>query len=192
MNGYRNIVCRSASRRTWTILRCLIAAALLVVPLPSASAQHPEEYQVKAAFLLNFTKFMEWQPAAFTGDSSSFHICILGEDPFGPLLEQITEGEMVGARKIDIRRLRRTPPPGTCHVLFVSRSEKDVRRILLEVGPNVLTVGEGDFFLREGGIVAFVLDDRRVRFDINQAAAEKAMVSISSRLLKVARSVTSS
>ncbi len=88
-----------------------------------------------------------------------------------------------------VQRVRRAPAPKACQVLFVSRTEKDVSRILNGLGPGILTVGEGAGFLREGGIIAFVLESRRVRFDINQAAASNAALTMSSRLLSVAKSV---
>ncbi|PYT18704.1 MAG: DUF4154 domain-containing protein [Acidobacteria bacterium] len=155
----------------------------------SAMAQQSLEYQVKAAFLLNFTKFIEWPTAAFDDEHSPIAICVLGDDPFGGALNQIVEGEAVNGRKIVVQTIRRLPPPGSCRVLFVSKSERDTRKLLTGLGPGVLTVGEGDGFLSDGGIIAFVIDNRRVRFDINQSAAAKASVIISSKLLNVARSV---
>ena len=145
------------------------------------------EYRVKAAFLLNFTKFVEW-PAAELPDSNTFGICILGDDPFGSALDRITEGETVNGRKLAVLR---TPPnsPKACQVVFVSKSEKDYPQALAGFSRGVLTVGEGDSFLRGGGMIAFVIDNRRVRFDIDLTAAVKGGLKISSKLLSVARSV---
>jgi hypothetical protein len=157
-------------------------------PVLAAEAE-PLEYQVKAAFLLNFTKFVEWPPAAFEDEHSPLTICILGEDPFGNALKEIIKGEAVKGRNLSVQRIGRPPSPKACQVLFVSRSEKEVHRTLAEAAPGVLTVGEGEKFLQDGGIVAFVIDNRRVRFDIDQPAAAKAMLTISSRLMNVARSV---
>jgi hypothetical protein len=163
----------------------LVASAY---PARAAEAE-PLEYRVKAAFLLNFTKFVDWPPAAFADEHSPLAICILGEDQFGNALSEIVKGESVKGRELSISRIARTPAPKTCQVLFVSRSEKDVRKILADLGPGVLTVGEGDRFLQDGGVISFVIENRRVRFDIGQGAAARAMLTISSRLMKVARSV---
>jgi len=161
--------------------------------LPRIAAQGVDEqsleYQVKAAFLLNFTKFIEWTPSAFVDSGSPLAICLLGDDPFGGALNQMLEGETVNARKLVVQRLRRAPAPKQCQVLFIGKSEKDTREIVTGLGPGVLSVGEGDNFLQEGGMIAFVIDNRRVRFDINQTAVDAAALKMSSKLLNVARTV---
>jgi hypothetical protein len=169
----------------------LLAWCSIAIGSPARAAEEqPLEYQVKAAFLLNFTKFVEWPPAAFADEHAPLGICILGEDPFGNTLSDMLKGEVVNGHELTIQKIRRAPPPQKlCQVLFVSKSEKDVPRILETSGPGVLTVGEGEEFLKEGGIIAFVIQDRRVRFDIAQSAAAKAMLTLSSRLMNVARSV---
>jgi hypothetical protein len=159
---------------------CLPPLARSVDELP------PLEYRVKAAFLLNFTKFVEWPAAAFADDRAPFRICVLGEDPFGSVLDQMVKDEVMGGRRLMVQRISRPPEPKSCQVVFVSRQEKATPPAL---GPGVLTVGEGEEFLREGGMIAFVIENRRVRFDISQKAAAGARLTISSRLLNVARLV---
>jgi hypothetical protein len=163
------------------------------VPIASgaakASDEQPLEYQVKAAFLMNFTKFVEWPSGAFSDAASPISICILGDDPFGRALDQVVEGETVNARKLVVQRLAATPRPKSCQILFITKAEKEASKVLAGLGAGVLTVGEGDGFLHEGGVIAFVIENRRVRFDINQAAAENTALKISSKLLQVARSV---
>ena len=110
------------------------------------AAQPPSEYQVKAAFLLNFTKFIDWPDSAFTSADMPISICILGEDPFGPGLDKIIEGETVNNRRLSVQRVRRLPLPG-CHVLFVGQEEKEPGKILAGLRPGILTVGEGERFL---------------------------------------------
>ena len=149
----------------------------------------PSEYQVKAAFLLNFTKFIEWPLSAFEDSRSPFAICILGDDPFERILDQLVEGESVGAHPLVVRRIRRQPAPKTCQVLFIRESQTDAAEILAGIGPGVLTVSDRGGFLHDGGIIAFVTQGRHVRFDISQRAASDAMLTISARLLSVARSV---
>ncbi|HXM44851.1 MAG TPA: YfiR family protein [Bryobacteraceae bacterium] len=168
---------------------CLAVAFALGLPCSCLAAEEPTEYQVKAAFLLNFTKFIEWPAAAFAASDSPIAICVLGDDPFGSALDQIVAGEVVNGRKVAAQRLKRAPPPKSCQLLFVGGPEKEVSKILPGLGPGVLTIGEGETFVRAGGMVAFVMENRRVRFEINQTAAENAGIKLSSRLLNVAKSV---
>ena len=143
------------------------------------------EYKVKAAFLLNFTKFIEWPASQDTDAGAPFTICVLGENPFGPVLDQIIEGETVNGRKLAVRRIGPSEVK-SCKVVYVARNEKNSPKI---IEPGILTVGEGDQFLREGGVISFVIENRRVRFDVNRAAAARAGLTLSSKLLNVARSV---
>lgn len=181
-----------ASRLRRTLLRffvlLLLAVSCSADQQDSRNREQPSEYQVKAAFLLNFTKFVEWPATESAEGHSSFAVCILGEDPFGKALDEIIEGETVNDRKVVVRRVD-AEPLGSCQVLFVSKSVTQVAHVLATVGSGVLTVGEGEGFVRDGGIIAFVIENRRVRFDINQRAAQHAGLILSSRLLSVARSV---
>ncbi|HEY1240654.1 MAG TPA: YfiR family protein [Bryobacteraceae bacterium] len=154
-----------------------------------AADEPPLEYQVKAAFLLNFTKFIGWPPAAFADSRSPLTICVFGDDPFGGALDQMVRGEAVEGRGVAVLRVRRAPEPKSCQVVYVSRTTNDMGPMLAQIGPGVLTVGEGDEFLRQGGMVAFVIENRRVRFDVNQTTAANAGLTLSSRLLMVARVV---
>jgi hypothetical protein len=180
VNPIRQRVLRLAVVSTMTVTATLMAAQS---PGPRS------EYKVKAAFLLNFTRFIEWPPAAFEDSHSAFSICVLGEDPFQNVLDQVVEGESVKGRRVVVTRVKRPPGARSCQVLFIGKGEKDVSGILAEVGPGVLTVGEHPGFLRDGGIINFALDGRHVRFDINQRAAANASLTVSARLLNVARTV---
>ena len=145
------------------------------------------EYEVKAGFLLNFLRFVEW-PAATAGDEKDpFSLCILGDDPFRDILDRMVQGETVNGRPIAVRRLSRWQEP--CHLLFVSGPARDTLRILRQAGAGVLTVGESSGFLDDGGMINFVVEDRRVRFDVSLENATRASVRISSRLVSVARRV---
>jgi hypothetical protein len=167
----------------------LMMSVGLVPPISCQAADEPTAHQVQAAFLLNFTKFAEWPAAAFAASDSPIAICIMGDDPFGGALDQMVAGEVVNRRKVAAQRIKRLPPPKSCQVLFAGESEKDLAKILPGLGPGVLTVGEGETFLRDGGMIAFVVENRRVRFKINQTAAESAGIKLSSRLLSVAKAV---
>ncbi len=169
------------------LIRLLVALALFSAG-ESRAADGSLEYDVKAAFLLNFTKFIEWPESAFEGPGSPMAVCILGNDPFGSTLERMVNGEVVKGRRLTARRMKSTPSPKSCQVLFWTNPQKDLEG-LAKSGLGILTVGEGERFLREGGMISFVIQDRRVRFDVNPAAAERAGLKISSKLLAVARSV---
>jgi hypothetical protein len=168
-------------------LPCLLAVCGFV--LPAQTAEPLSDYQVKAAFLLNFTKFIEWPTEAFEDAASPLAICVLGEDPFDGTLDQLVAGEMVDGRKLVVKRMKKPPALKACQVLFVSSAERDVSSIVSGLGPGVLTVGDSSQFLREGGIITFVVSDRRVHFDISQPAASRARLTLSARLLGVARFV---
>ena len=170
----------------------LIGLAVAFTPGIAASElpePAPLEYQVKAAFVMNFARFVEWPPDAFADAATPLTMCTLGDDVLGPALEQMVAGETVNGRKLVVQRLIHPPVPAPCRLLFIGGLEKHQGQVLAALGRNVLTVGEGDLFLREGGMIAFAIDRRRVRFDINQSAAQSAGLKISSQLLKVARTV---
>ena len=166
----------------WCILASGIVPALSAPPLA-------REYDVKAAFLLNFTKFTEWPASAFPDEKAPISLCVYGKDPFGPILDQIVRGEAVDQRKLMVRRIEAIPAAQTCSVIFFAAETKDTPETLPRVAPGVLTVGEGEPFLREGGMIALVIDNGRVRFSISQSAAERAGLKLSSRLLSLARAV---
>jgi hypothetical protein len=178
-------------RRLVPVWHAALLLFLMLISIPGlAQAQandaQPSEYEVKAAFLLNFTKFVEWPAEAFAAADAPLEICIEGEDPFGQALDEMVQGETAGGRRIDIRRLNRPPQARECQVLFLSAHDNNPAALGMA---GVLTVGESDDFLRQGGIIRFVLENRRVRFDINLQAANKAGLKLSSKLLSVARSV---
>ena len=165
---------------------------MLAGAAPVLAEQSPgphSEYEVKAAFLLNFTRFISWPPETFAHSGGVFRICVLGEDPFQNLLDRAVQGESVKGKRVVVARVKGAPDAQSCQVLFIGKGEKDVSGILEKVGPGVLTVGEQPGFLRGGGIINFALDGRHVRFDINQRAAAGASLTISARLLNVARTV---
>jgi YfiR/HmsC-like len=147
---------------------------------------------IKAGFIYNFAKFVEWPSTAFAQPDSPIVIGILGTDPFGNLIDQIVENKKIGARGFVVKRLKR----GTdlkvlkeCKILFVGDSEKAHIDELLQIVKTlpILTVGETPGFAQRGGVIRFVLEDNRVRFEVNVDAAHQADLTISSRLLTLAR-----
>jgi hypothetical protein len=169
-----------------------LLAGLSPAPL-SAQAQSPAslEYQVKAAYLLNFTKFVEWPATAFSAPDTPITICVLGEDPFGPALDRIVEGESVNGRAVRARRSVPEANPQGCHVVFISRSERTaIAQIVSDLrGSRVLTVSEVPGFAGAGGMIDFIIEEGKVRFYINAAAAQAAGLTLSSRLLRVASAI---
>jgi hypothetical protein len=149
------------------------------------------EYRVKAAFLYNFAKFIEWPPQAFPEPQTPYTICVLGEDPFHGDLDSTTENQLVQGRKLVVRRLADMKGIPGCHILFVASSERDqLRSILDTVGDApILTVGEDEDFIRLGGRLRFFVSENKVRFEINLAATERAHLKLSAKLLSLARVV---
>jgi uncharacterized protein DUF4154 len=155
-------------------------------------APDSSEYLIKAGFIYNFAKFVEWPSAAFAQPDSPIVIGILGTDPFGNLIDQIVQNKKIGTRGFVVKRLRW----GTdlrelreCKILFVGASEKAHIDELLQIVKTlpILTVGETPGFAERGGVIRFVLEDNRVRFEVNVEAAHQADLTISSRLLTLAR-----
>jgi hypothetical protein len=165
-----------------------LLAALLALQVPAA-AQTASEYDVKAAFLFNFTKFVDWPATAFP-DPGSLKVCVLGEDPFGRSLQAVA-GEAVASRKLTVVRSDAIPKPGGCQILFISRSERERLPQILAANKDapVLTVGDTKGFVDQGVIINFILEDSKVRFEINTDAADRAGIRISSKLLQLARRI---
>jgi hypothetical protein len=164
------------------------AAAFGAPPKPDPSV----ESALKAAVLFNFTKFIDWPADAFPDEKSAFNLCLLGDDPIGASLDAIVANESWNGRPITVRRLPRGADPHACQILFFGRTERERSAGDAEVlaalrGANVLTVGETDRFLAEGGHIRFFLDANRVRFEVNLPAVERTRIKISSKLLRLAR-----
>jgi len=149
------------------------------------------EYDVKAAFLYNFAKFVDWPQAAFPDPNGSFKICVLGKDPFGGSLQAAVGGEEIAGHKLIVVRTESLSKPAGCQILFISRSEREqTAQVLAAVrDAPVLTVGDAPGFLEQGGIINFLLEGTKVRFEINNEAAGRARITISSKLLQLARRV---
>ena len=155
-----------------------------------SSAGSPLEYQVKAAYILNFVNLTEWPAAALGPALNPFRICVAGADPFGGVLANTVKGESVQGHPLVVERLVRDSAQ-TCQVIFVPATHAGQTTELLRTlgSAPVLTIGEAEAFLRGGGVVRFVIDQGHVRFDVNRRSAEQHGLTLSSRLLRVARSV---
>lgn len=149
----------------------------------------PTQFEVEAAYLFNFGKFVTWPPASA---DTSFLICVLGQDPFGPILDKTVAGETLQGRKVETRRLARPQDAPSCSILYISASEAGrLNKILPVVDETpVLTVSDMPEFAAHGGIIQFVIRDGRVRFQVNLAPTQRDGLTMSSDLLKVAVGVS--
>jgi len=155
-----------------------------------AQAQHavPTEYQIKAAFLYNFVKFVEWPTQAYAGPTSPTVIGVLGENVFGDDLEKTIRGKVINGHPLQFKKFDSATEVTNCHVLFISASEKKRFSQILGAlrAKSILTVSESDRFIQDGGMINFVIVDLKVRFQINNKPAKDAGLNISSDLLNVA------
>lgn len=170
---------------------CFVIFLLGAIQADGAEFQQATEYQLKAALLYNFAKFVEWPAKRFPNSQSPLHLCVLGEDPFRDDLERTIKNETVGGRTVAIRRFGKIPDRELCHILFISASEKErLGGILASLKQStVLTVADVEGFTQLGGIIEFIIEERKIRFEINIDAADQAGLRISSKLLKLARIV---
>jgi hypothetical protein len=179
-------------------LRLMITILML---LPGVAAQanaqdssESSEYLVKAGFVYNFAKLVEWPATAFAQPDSPIVIGILGNDPFGPIIDRVLDGKKVNGRGFVVKRLKSLNDVKDCHIVYVSSSEvaRSAEAIHLAKNIPVLTIGEIPGFAKHGGIINLTLEDNKVRFEVNVDAAKEADLNISSRLLALAKIVQQS
>ena len=159
-----------------------------VVALGSRAQAPATEYEVKAAYLLNFGKFIKWPAAAIPPGTNTFSICVLGDDPFGNVLTTTVRDEKIDGKPVVARRIGRSQDVTGCQVLFISRSEeKQARKLLQSFSKTAtLTVSDMPGFLDNDGMIQFTLVNNRVRFEVNLDPVQQAGLTLSSELLKVA------
>ena len=168
------------------IVGIILATLSVTLAPPRAFAQSaPTEYDVKAAYLYNFAKFVKWPPNSI---DPTLDICVLGGNPFGEALQSMVSGENIGGKPAKVREIDSAHDLGGCNILFVTRgASHHVRSILASVDDKpMLTVSDIPGFSDDGGMIEFVNQSGRVRFNINLAAAQRAGLNLSSELLKVA------
>ena len=176
---------RSITRRVLLGFGALLALGL--APGSEADSVIAREYKVKAAFIYNFAKFVEW-PAQKLGESTPLVIGVLGPNPFGDELENALKGRQINGRGIVVRQFDDVETAKAAHLLFVSvNDETKLRKALKEYG--VLTIGQSESFARNGGIITFTFEHDKLGFEINVGAAEQAGLKISAQLQKLAKSV---
>jgi hypothetical protein len=155
---------------------------------PPLRAQTFKESDLKATFLYHLAQFVEWPPEAFPTEETSMVIGVLGTDPFGKILDDIVENEVVKNRKLTIQRYQTVEEITNCHILFISQSEAGrLDRIFASLKQrSILTVGDTDGFAQRGGMVRFLTEKNKIRLRINVDAAKAANLTISSKLLRAA------
>lgn len=174
------------------VLAALSVAFLLVLlGQERLYAQEASEYQVKAAFLYNFSKFVEWPGETLDGNTIPMRLCVLNDPSFGQQLSEIVRGKIIKNRPVVVVSVKTGEESRGCQLLFIGSSQSRQTRHVLDAlqGTSTLTVGETRDFLKEGGIINFVLQENRVRFQVNHKAATQAGLRISSKLLSLAELV---
>ena len=163
----------------------LLCGMLLAAPFADAQQAGPTEYQVKAAFLYNFAKFVEWP-----SDSGDLQVCIIGDDPFGRNIEFV-EGKTAGGKTLSVRRIRSVRDITNCRMLFISSSESRLLDDIVAAAQksDILTVGDTAGYAQQGVVINLFMEQSKVRFEINKDAADRSGLNISSKLLGLARIV---
>lgn len=173
-----------------TALLCFVV--LISSAAPHAAAQGvAEEYRVKAAFLFHFVQLVDWPVGALNGADNFLSLCIFDDEPGRQEFQNLIEGKATGSRVLHLRLLTRLQDIQGCNIVFLSRAEARRQRAILRSlrGVPVLTVGETDDFLSDGGMIRFHIEQDRIRFDINLGAADLSQIKVSSRLLLLASAV---
>lgn len=172
------------------LLTAVLAAVVLPCVATIATAETPalSEYQVKALFLFNFAKYVDWPPHAFANDSAPIVIGLVGQDNFGDNFKQVIAGKTINGRPVVVKHVASEQEYKGCHILFISASEKSgLPEILNAVKDSpVLTVGETERFLAQTGMINFTKKENKIRLEINLGAVQRANLKISSKLLSVA------
>lgn len=184
----------SHTRGRWfTCLVALVLAAHFPIADRAAGAdQSPTEYQVKAAYLFNFLKFVEWPDDPATDPHGKWVIGFVGDSPIADELARLVGGKNVLGRELLVKKFQAADNPRGCNVLFISESEKKRLPSILTTlqGSSVLTVADMDNFIGAGGMIQFVVEDAKVRVAIDVGATSRAHLKVSSKLLSLARVVT--
>lgn len=175
----------------WVVI--LLSALVSICGEAQAQARPAfNETQLKAVFLFNFAQFVVWPPHAFTNANAPIVVAVLGEDPFGALLDDLVRGEVVGNRRLQVVRFRRAEEIQTCHVLFIAASEASRLDQIFRVldGKPILTVGDTEAFERRGGMIRILTENKKMRLRVNLDAVREARIEISSNLLRPAQIIS--
>jgi hypothetical protein len=183
--------CEARTRRTWqNVNRTLLTACFVVLGASSLLSQAgaSDEQRLKAAFVFRFPQFVTW-PAAVLSGRETLDICVAESGGIARALRDLTSGESLNGLRLQVRENPVELNLASCHVLMLPGARPDRDLIARAAGKPILTVGESPTFLDDGGIIQLKVVDRRVRFDIDLPAAERAGVTLSSQLLRLAAKV---
>jgi len=193
--GFRFGLARSWRRlagRAKSFVGPLIAGVILAVGTAAAMGAEggPLDFQVKAAFLVSFPKYVDWPATAFADTNSPITVAIFGDDNVAAEIGNMVErGKIISGHPLALKRITKQEQIGAdCQIVFIAGSERQRVPAILErvKGLGILTVGESDEFLEQGGIINLVRRERKIRLQVNLTAAQQAELKISSRLLMVA------
>ena len=189
LRRFSNSPCRHG--RAWSILLGILLGACFFAS--QIRAQAFKEYDLKATFLYHLAQFVDWPPDAFPTEETPLVIGVLGADPFGKILDEIVQGEVVKNRKLSVKRYHSMEEITNCHILFISPSESaHLDQIFSSLKKrNILTVGDTEGFAQRGGMVRFMIEKNKIRLRINLDSAKAASLTISSKLLRAATLVGS-
>jgi ribosome-associated protein YbcJ (S4-like RNA binding protein) len=168
----------------------LLPVIIILIGLVQRSAHAAsKEYELKAAFLLNFVQFIDWPDSAFADKDAPICIGVLGDDPFGATLDNVLAGETAHNRKLIAKHSKNLDDLKSCQMLFICNSERaNVAEVLAKLDNQpVVTVADMDGFIDSGGSINFFLENNKIRFEINPDAASRRGIKISSQLLRLAR-----
>ena len=192
----RQITKRQRSMPSWracAVVCTFVCTALALAGEPGRiwAQAAPDEYQLKAAFIFHFAQMVEWPAGTFETGNQPLTLCLLNSEPNRTEIRGTVEGKSTGGRVVRTRFLDSPINSDGCNILFLSRSDSHVQESVLRSlrGKPVLTVGETDDFLDQGGMIRFHFDQDKIRFDVNLAAADAVHLKISSRLLLLATAV---
>lgn len=185
--------CRARNRWMQCVLGGLVLVTLVFAPERSAAQS---EDQVKAAFLLNFARYVEWPGAAFPAADAPVQICVIGTDGFRQVVANTTDGKLVHERPVTARAIQSAEEAADCHVLYVGgealSGAAGARALAKLRASNLLIVGDRKGFAEKGGIANFYRAGNKIRFEVNPDFANEAGLKISSKLLRLARIVGAS
>lgn len=174
------------------ILACLMLVLLSVLGQETrAQDAQVSESDLKAAFLFNFTKFIEWPPEAFAGENATVNVGVYGDEDFTKTLKTLLADKKAHGRPFTVKRLNNPADAKTCQILYFQEAEARKMQAVYEAIKKmpILTVGESDDFIDHGGMFNLFFEDKQLRFEVNQTTAENAKLTVSSKLMKLAKKV---
>jgi len=177
------------TRKSSRLLVGLTLACLFNASPCMAQSRAASETELKAAFVFNFARFVEWPSSAFDAEHGAFRICVAGSAPMADLLDEVTADKMVDGRKVQVRRVKSSDSKlRECHILLVESGSPE-SFVEATHDSSVLTVGNGTQFIEKGGMVDFINEHDTIRFEINPDLPQRLQLKISSKLLALARLV---